>query len=286
MQTPKADRPSEEQMWAGPSGDRWLASATALEETMQPVGDALLDKAALAPGEHVLDVGCGAGAVSLAAAARVAPGGSVTGIDISPALAAEASRRAAAASPPVPVRFIAADAARSPLPLGRADCLLSRFGTMFFTDPAAAFAHLHGLLRPGGRLALAVWAPLAENPWMAELRTVIAAHFDLPAPPPRTPGPFAFDEPAYLAGILAGAGFTQADFRPWYTRLPVGGAGSTPDAATDFMLNAMSTGQRALDAPPALREQVRRDLRARLARYDTPAGVQMPASVWFVTASR
>jgi SAM-dependent methyltransferase len=284
METPKADRPSEEQMWAGPSGDRWLANAAGLEETMRPVGEALLDRAALAPGEHVLDVGCGAGGVSLAAAARIAPGGSVTGIDISAALVAQAARRAAAANLPVPVRFLAADAARTPLPPAQADCLLSRFGTMFFTDPAAAFTHMHGLLRPGGRIALAVWAPLSENPWMIELRNVVAAHFDLPTPPPRTPGPFAFDEPEYLRGILTAAGFTHIEFSRWQASIPVCGAGSTPQSATDFMISAMSVGQRVLDAPAEVREQVRRDLRDRLTPYNTPAGVQMPASVWFVTA--
>lgn len=278
------DRPSEEEMWAGSSGQRWLANAARLEQTMRPIGDALLDRAALAPGEALLDVGCGAGALSLAAAARVAPGGSVTGIDISPDLVAEGTRRAAAERPPVPVRFLAADAARTPLPPDGADCLLSRFGTMFFSDPGAAFSHLHSLLRPSGRLALAVWAPLTENPWMLELRNVIAAHFDLPTPPPRTPGPFAFDDPEYLRAILTGAGFTNIDFSPWKTHIPVGGPDSTPRAATDFMLSAMSTAQRALDAPPEVREQVRRDLGDRLANYNTPAGVQMPASVWFVTA--
>lgn len=286
METPKADRPSEEQMWAGPSGDRWLANATGLEETMRPVGEALLDLAALSPGDQVLDIGCGAGGVSLAAAQRVAPGGCVTGIDISPVLVAEAARRAAVANLPVPVHFLAADAARTPLPPAQADCLLSRFGTMFFTNPVAAFTHLHGLLRPGGRLALAVWAPLSENPWMFELRNVVAAHFDLPTVPPRTPGPFAFDEPEYLRGILTEAGFTPIAFRRWQGNIPVGGPGSTPPSATYFMISAMSVGQRVLDAPPEVREHVRRDLHDRLTPYHTPAGVQMPASVWFVSARR
>lgn len=277
-------RPSEEEMWAGPSGERWLASAVGFEKTLQGIGDELLARAALSPGQHVLDIGCGAGAMSLEIAKRVAPGGSVTGLDISPDLVKEATRRATATNPAVPVRFVQADAARSGLPTARADLLVSRFGTMFFTDPYGAFAHLHTLIKPGGRTALAVWMSPKENPWMAEMRKIMATHFDLPVVPPRTPGPFAFEEPDYLRDILTKAGFTGTDIVEWRTEMHVGGPGSTPEAAVDFLLQAMSVAQRAAEAPEAVRAKVRADLIKRYSDFMTPTGVKTPAAVWFATA--
>src|SRR4051812_11842195 len=128
MPTPK-DRPSEEEMWAGPSGERWLANAMRFERSLQPIGDKILDNAQLAPGNHVLDVGCGAGSMTMDIASRVAPTGSVTGLDISPALVAEATRRAAQTSPKLPARFLQADAAKADLPQAF-DRLVSRFGIM------------------------------------------------------------------------------------------------------------------------------------------------------------
>ncbi len=212
-------------------------------------------------------------------------GGSVTGLDISQALIAEATRKAAAAQLKASLRFVQADAAHSGLPVGAADCVVSRFGIMFFTDPYAAFAHLHSLLKPvTGRLAIACWAPMKENPWMLEVRTTLAAHFDLPKPPPRTPGPFAFEEPEYLRDILSKAGFQQIEIAPWHSEMYVGGPGSDPDSAADFLMQALSMAQRATDAPEAVRNTVRRELSNRLKNFMTPGGVKMPAAVWLATA--
>ena len=224
--------------------------------------------------------------MSLEIAERVGPGGSVTALDIAPGLVAEGARRAreAAGRPKGEVRFILGDAAKAELPPGEADCLVSRFGIMFFTDPYAAFAHMRGFLRAGGRLALACWAPLQENPWMLEVRSIVAAHFELPTPPPRTPGPFAFDEPEYLRGILTKAGFQQIEINKWEADLFVDGPGSTPETATDFLMNALSMAQRATDAPEEVRNQVRKELSNRLETFMTPGGVRMPAAVWLVTA--
>src|SRR5207253_10378748 len=97
-------------------------------------------------------------------AARVAPGGDVVGVDISPAMVAAATRRAAAADV-TNVRFVAADAQTETLG-GDFDAVYSRFGVMFFSDPVAAFANIGRSLRSRGRLACAVWAQLADNPWM------------------------------------------------------------------------------------------------------------------------
>jgi hypothetical protein len=155
---------------------------------------------------------------------------------------------------------------------------------LFFSDPVAAFTHLHGLLKPGGRIALAAWAPLKKNPWMLELRTILAAHFEMPTPPARYPGPYAFEEPEYLRDILTKAHFSQVEWVQWEGAMLAGGVGSSPESAADFLMSALSMAQRALDAPPPLREQVRSELVVRLHAFNTSAGVRMPASVWMTNA--
>jgi hypothetical protein len=120
---------------------------------------------------------------------------------------------------------------------------------------------------------------------MLTVRNIIAAHFELPVLPPRTPGPFAYDDPEYLRDILLKAGFQRIETTLWEGAMQVGGPGCDAAAAADFLLKAMSVGQRALDAPEPLRSQIREEVRAKLAAYMTPAGVCMPATVWLTRAS-
>lgn len=165
-------------------GARWLANLNGFEGTIAPAGEALLAHAAYRPGERVVDVGFGGGATSLAIARAVSPGGDVVGIDISPDLVSATTRRAAVDGLGN-VRFVCADAATVTLPGAPFDRLCSRFGSMFFAEPVAAFTNLRRLLRPGGRIDLAVWGPPLQNPWMLEGMAVARRHIELPSPAAR-----------------------------------------------------------------------------------------------------
>jgi SAM-dependent methyltransferase len=276
-------RPTEEELWAGPMGERWLASVDRLERMLEPVGAALMEKAAFAPGEQVVDFGCGAGATSVEIARRVAPGGAVTGLDISPVLVETGRQRAAAASLDN-LSFVLGDASKTDLGRVAHDHLFSRFGNMFFHDPYAAFANLHGFLKPTGRLTLACWAPPAQNAWIAEIGAIIARYVEVPPQPPRAPGPFVFGDTAYLGDVLAAAGFTSAAFDLWRGPQMIGGPGSDPIAATEFLLDRMRMGDALADAPEAVRTAARDDITGLLTRHHTPDGVCMEAAAWIVTA--
>lgn len=142
---------------------RWLANLDRFESMIAPVGDALLARVGLRAGERVVDIGCGGGATSREIARRVQPGGTVVGVDISAALVAEAARRSASAGL-TNAAFVVADAAAA-LPAGAPfDRLVSRFGSMFFANPAAAFHNLGRMLRTGARADFAVWAPARARP--------------------------------------------------------------------------------------------------------------------------
>ena len=280
--SPDPTPPTED--WAGAMGARWLANLAGFEATIAPVGEALLARAAFRPGERVIDIGCGGGATSLAIARAVAPTGMVLGVDLSAGLVGESARRAAAAGLGN-ARFHCGDAA-SVNPEGAPfDRLCSRFGSMFFADPVSAFTHLRRLVRPGGRIDLAVWAAPKDNPWMQRGMAVAREHLDLPMPVPRAPGPFAFAETAYLAEILAAAGFSAVAFAPVEGELALGGAGASPAQARDFACAALAFGPMLEDVSAETRDAVREGLLALYAAHHRPgAGVMMGFKAWLVSA--
>jgi SAM-dependent methyltransferase len=269
--------------WAGDRGARWLRDVDVMEAMLRPIGEAVLAQAAYRPGERVLDVGCGGGWTTRAIGAAVGDGGIALGLDISQELVAEAARRAA----PLPqVRFLAGDAAAAvpaEAPFGR---LFSRFGVMFFADPAAAFGHLASLLAPGARLDMAIWANPKWNPWMMEMRRVVGAHVALPSPEPLAPGPFQLADPDYHQSVLEGAGFGQIERTLLELPLLLGGPGSTPKQAAAFALGAFSVGEAAAEAGPDVLAAVTADLEALYRGHVVPEGVAMPASVWLLSARK
>jgi len=269
--------------WAGEMGVKWLTHIDRFEGMIAPIGEALLARAAIALGERVIDLGCGGGLTSLAAAQATGPQGAVLGLDISPDLIDEARRRAEGHPN---VRFLCADAATVTLEDAPYDRLISRFGSMFFADPFAAFANLHGLIKPGGRIDLAIWAAPRDNPWMMELMGVARSHIDIPSPDPRTPGPFAFADLDYVRDILAQAGFSAPDVEAYQGEQAIGGAGALPEDAADFALASMAIGRALAEAGPDVLASARDDLLGLFTRhYRDGEGVMMRNKVWLLTAT-
>jgi ubiquinone/menaquinone biosynthesis C-methylase UbiE len=281
------DRQPEElkpEDWAGDMGLKWLASLSLFEEMIAPIGDALLRRAGYRDGETVIDLGCGGGATTLAIAQSVAPTGSVMGVDISPDLVG-AARERAAQSGTTNIAFTCADASTVTLADAPYDRLFSRFGSMFFDDPVGAFSHLHGLLRKGGRIDLAVWGPPRDNLWMMEMMGVVRNHVEVPPAVPRAPGPFAFEDLEYLGEILAGSGFTDMDVVVYDGLQPVGGRGATPEQAVAFAFTSMAVGRLLNDKGDAIVAAASRELKDVFARhYREGEGVMMQGKAWLVSA--
>ena len=205
--------------WADARGALWLAELDSYEQMLEPLGIALLDRAALQNGQHIADIGCGGGRTSRLAAHLVAPGGSVHGIDIAPMLMDEATRRADATGIGN-IRFSTGDAA-SFVPEGAPfDRLISRLGVMFFADPEAAFTHLRTLLVDGGRADFVVWASPQDNVWMSGARAIVAEHIELPTADPMAPGPFRLADPDATGSLLHKAGFSQSRLAARAATLP------------------------------------------------------------------
>ena len=268
--------------WAGEMGVKWLTHIDRFEGMIAPIGDALLARGGIAPGERVIDLGCGGGLTSLAAAQATGPEGAVLGLDISPDLIGAARRRAEGHAN---VSFICADAATVTLDTPY-DRLISRFGSMFFADPYAAFSNLHRLLKPGGRIDLAIWAAPRDNPWMMELMGVARSHIDIPSPDPRAPGPFAFADLEYVGDILTIAGFSAPEVEAYQGEQAIGGPGASPDEAADFALATMAIGRALAEAGEDVLARARHDLVALFERHHVPGkGVMLANKVWLLSAN-
>lgn len=280
-----ASGPNAEQIeyWNRVSGVRWVQASPLVDAQVAPIGLAAMERAAVAPGDRVLDVGCGCGQSVLQLAERVAPTGSVTGIDVSSVMLAEAAERVAKAGVSG-VHLENADAQTHAFAPGRFDVVFSRFGVMFFSDPPLAFANLRAALVPGGRLAFACWQALDHNPWMLVPTAAVARHVELPArPAPGAPGPFALAEPERLRSILERAGFEAVSLESFECRLRLAG-GLGLEGAVRFAQQIGPAAMALREADAAVREAAEASIRDALRPHETPNGVELDAAAWIVTA--
>ena len=274
--------PNEAQsaFWNGRPGEMWVRFQPDMDLLHANVTRAMLAEADPGPGQHVLDIGCGAGASTLDIAAAVGPSGQVTGCDISGPLLARARDRAAA----VPqVRFRQADAQSDDLG-GPFDLAVSRFGAMFFADPVAAFANIARQMRPDARLVLAAWAGAEANPWFSLARAVAEARLGpLPAGDPDAPGPTAFRDPARVIGLLTAAGLRDARVQTLDLTLdhPEGVAAVTRLAP---FIGPVAAAFRETEADAAAQAAVLDDLARAFVRHDTAEGLRVPARIHLYAA--
>lgn len=273
----------QQEFWGDEAGPKWVVHQAAMDAQLAPVLDGVLRRAALQPGEHVLDIGCGAGMSTFRAADDVGPQGAVTGLDISHSLFAVAD---AAARAHANVQFILDDAATHRFAPAKHDALISRFGVMFFDDPVAAFRNIAHALRPGGRMIFACWGQIDANPYF---KTAARAANEILGPTPKSdpdlPGPFAFRDPARVHAILTAAGFEQIEVE--VTDLALTPSGSL----RDFIETACVIGpaERALvhhKASDTDRARLVARLEEVFAVHMTDAGLRIPAEINFVSAIR
>ena len=201
------DNTDQADYWSGQAGDLWVQQQALLDAQMLPVLNGVLARANLTPGLSVLDVGCGTGDSTLAAAQAVGPTGRVIGADISPAMLALAKSRAQGMDQ---VTFDCADMATHHFEGAGFDRVISRFGVMFFADSVAAFTNIAAAMKPGAQMVFASWGRIEMNPWFTLPANVVKAEIGAaPKADPDAPGPFAFRDIAKVKGILRDAGLAN-----------------------------------------------------------------------------
>lgn len=271
--------------WNGEVGAKWVRFQHRMDLTLGPLGEHAMAAGRIAADDRVIDVGCGCGDTTIELAKRVAPSGSVGGVDISRVMLRLAADRLAA-EPDLNATVEFGDGEIHRFPDGAADLVFSRFGVMFFANPAAAFGNLFRALKPAGRLAFVCWRPLALNPWFRVPLSVAARHVVMPEPPgPEDPGEFAFADDARVRRILTEAGFIDIAIEPHDTEITVGGGGDT-EATVDYYMQIGPMAAALADADATTLATVAAEIGDAIAPYRTEAGFRLPASVWTVTAGR
>jgi SAM-dependent methyltransferase len=281
--TPTGPNAEQIRYWNEVNAEKWIRFQGVIDEQIGSLGRAAMERAAMRSGERALDVGCGCGDTTLEIAHRVGPAGFVVGLDVSAPMLAEAERRARERSVSN-ARFLNADAQTHTLSAAGFDVGFSRFGVMFFADPARAFANLGHALRPGGRFAFVCWQAIDRNPWMGV--PMAAAAREIPFPPPsdpQAPGPFAFADPDRVRRILTDAGFTKIAIDAHEQMLSIGGRGGL-DAAVEFLVQMGPTGGALRQAGPAAEPRVRAAVKEAVAPFLDADGVKMASATWLVLA--
>jgi SAM-dependent methyltransferase len=230
--------------------------------------------------DHVLDIGCGTGQTTREAA-RTARAGSALGVDVS-APAIERARQLAQAEGLRNVAFEHADAQVHRFPQERFDLAISRFGTMFFDDPVAAFANIGRALRPAGRLVMMVWQAHERNEWDVAIHQSLAAEGPV-AVPSGGPDPFSLADAPVVREILESAGFAGVAFTDVHEPVYYG-----PDVAAAFVwVRGFTCTEEALKRlDPAAAARAAGRLRAALAAHLDNDGVWFDSRAWIVTAGR
>jgi SAM-dependent methyltransferase len=237
--------------------------------------------AGVQPGDHVLDIGCGTGQTTRQAA-RAAVDGRALGVDVSAPML-ERARQLSDDEGLRNVSYQQADAQTLPFPPARFDLCISRFGTMFFADPVAAFANIGRALRPGARLVMLVWQGHDRNEWATAIRALSMGR--PPTPPASGPNPFSLADTAVTQGILTAAGFTEVTFTDVHEPVFYG---EDTRAAYDAVQNLWHVKDLLADLDAATTARALRRLRATVAAHDTGAGtgVLFDSRAWIVAAVR
>jgi ubiquinone/menaquinone biosynthesis C-methylase UbiE len=233
--------------------------------------------ARVGPRDRVLDIGCGTGQ-STREAARAAVDGSAVGVDLSAPMLERARQLIDDQGLPN-ITFQQADAQVHRFPTAHFDLCISRFGTMFFADPVAAFTNIGRALRPAARLVLLVWQHRDRNEWATAIRQTLTAT----TATPRGPDPFSLADPTTTEGILTAAGFTEVSFTDVHEPVYYG-----PDSTTayDAVLRLWEVKDLLATLDAVTAEQARTRLRATVEAHTTGGGVYFDSRAWIVTARR
>ena len=267
--------------WDEEEGEHWAAEAERFDRMLAPYGEHVVAGLSPEPGESVVDVGCGNGALSLDVAARVGPKGSVLGLDLSGPMLSLARSRAAERGLGN-VAFEQSDAQVHDFGDRQFDAVTSRFGVMFFDDPVAAFANLRSGTRSGGRVAFACWRSVLENDWLMVPAATLLEFVPMPEmPPPGGPGPFGLADPDQTRSRLTDAGWTDVELEPFEVRQWLG---DNPASVVGFLSKTEIAKSMLGEADDATKEKAWSAVEAMLAGHTDDDGVHLTGRAWLVTA--
>jgi ubiquinone/menaquinone biosynthesis C-methylase UbiE len=271
----------EARSWNGDDADHWVTFEAHYNRAVARHHERLMQAAAIKSGERVIDIGCGCGQTARDAARAAAPG-EVLALDLSEKMLGRARDRAQQEKLDN-VRFEVGDAQIYAFEPEGFDVAISRFGSMFFVDPVAAFSNINRALRRGGRLTIITWQPMAEQEWILNFRAALAMGRQLPEPPTNAHGPFGLATEPYIRDVLTRAGFSVTNVQPVHEPMSFGA--DIEDAFAYAGTNSFSRGA-VKDLDEAGARKALEALRSTLASHATNEGVAFDSAAWLTTARR
>ncbi len=272
--------------WDGPLYDRFVRFRHIVAGGLGQHGDEALRLYPPEPGQRVLDIGCGFGDTTQRIAALVGPDGEAVGVDAAPRFI-DTARREAAEAAIGNARFEVVDV-QDKVPPGPFELAFSRFGTMFFANPVAAFRNVRQALAPGGRLVMVVWRRRIDNDCLYRAQMIVEQIVGRPEEydePTCGPGPFSMADADVTTDILRHAGFTEIVLHRCDLPIMIG---ADVEEAIDMMMALGPAGEILRlqgDRAVHLHDEVRQALRSRLAELVRNDGVLGAASTWIVGAT-
>jgi SAM-dependent methyltransferase len=272
----------QDEYWNGEEATHWVCHLDRYDAMLEPFDGYLFGRADIHGSDAVVDIGCGCGATTLAAAG-LALDGLALGIDLSAPMlevATQRARRRVVGN----ARFERGDAESYRFHPGAFDHALSRFGVMFFADPVAGFSNVARALRPKGSLTFVCWQEMARNDWIAIPGAAVAAH--VPLPPLASsdaPGPFSLSDPDRINAVLGKAGFARVDIAPVEEALVLG---ATVEDTVAFLAQTGMGRAILANVDDTTRARALAAVADALAAYMVGDGVALGSRAWLVSAKR
>ena len=271
--------------WSGKGGDIWVEKQNAMDVMLEPLGNAALAKLPKNLGGHVIDIGCGCGSTTLSIAEQLNESAKITGVDISEPMLDQA-KKVASEKNLSNVDFQVMDIQTELDIEGKYSAAFSRFGVMFFENPVIAFKNINRSLKEEANFSFVCWQSPKLNPWQSLSIQVIKEFVDLPSPPERSPGPFAFAEADYLKSIMTDSGFKNINLESHEQQVTMFTGKSLEQASNDYLsINPVVT-EMLKEAPESIKENISSSLQNLFKEYSNGNGLHFPSATWLVTARK
>ena len=274
----------QKQFWSGAGGDVWVDKQREMDIMLNPLGQKAIKQLILEEHTKILDIGCGCGATTIEIA-KMIPKGHVTGLDISIPMLDRAEKFASEMSLSN-IDFQVKDVQTEEINSNHYDIAFSRFGVMFFEDPYEAFKNINQSIKENGQLVFVCWQHPSLNPWQSLSLQVIKEYLDLPSPPPKSPGPFAFEDKDYIEDILKSTDFKDISIADNQEDIVMFSGKSIREACEDYLTINPVVTEMLQNSGNELKEEILEALIAKFSSFHNNDGLLFPSATWIVSATK
>ena len=275
----------QKDFWSGKGGDVWVEKQNAMDAMLKPLGEAAINKLPKKLSGNILDIGCGCGTTTLDIANQQSSDLGLTGLDISQPMIDQANKLAKAQGKGN-IDFKVLDVETELNEENFYSSAFSRFGVMFFEDSIKAFTNINRSLKENSNFVFVCWQSPKLNPWQSLSLQVIKEFVDLPSPPERSPGPFAFADIDYLNSVMVSSNFKEIEIENHRQKITMFRGRSLEEASVDYLsINPTLTEILRQSSDSAIRE-ISKSLEKLFEDYSDGNGLHFESATWIVSAKK